>query len=129
MSFFNPTKPAVPAVPEQSAIVPQFVTAFVTLQGSTPQAANKLYWASGTTAQELAARFGAVAVQKPAFFDMGLWTNVVFSPETQWYLEFPNGKFANAGELAGYFLRNPETQFPGLAESMVRNILKAGGQL
>jgi len=127
MSFLNPSKSLVVSA-GPTPIVPQFLPAFSTLEGSGPTAANRLYWASQSTAQELADRFGAVVVSKPAFFEY-TWARLTFEPATQFYLEFPNGKFYNAGELAGYFQRNPEDKFPGLAEKMARQILVGAGAL
>lgn len=133
MSFLNPfkTEPVVPSGPPP--LVPTFLPASVILLGNpeapnSPTPANSLYWASQTTAQELALRFNAKAVEKPAFFQYK-WERVSFSPATQEYLQFgpdgPQAKFLNAGEIAGYFQRNPEDKFPGLAVMMARRIIDA----
>ena len=108
-------------------IVPSYMDAFITLVGADPGTipANKAYFASKGTALELANRYGLKAVQKPAFFEY-TWYRVKFNPETQWYLT-DGTNFCNAGEVAGYFTRNPEDQFPGLAERMGRGMLKSEG--
>ncbi len=40
-----------------------------------------------------------------------------------WVLRWPNGCVVNAGYLAGYYLRNPEAQFPNLADRYVKQIV------
>jgi len=78
---------------------------------------NPGYFATAETAEELARRYNAVPVEKP--YNLARFTVL---PPTQWFLRF--GKVdVNAGLLAGYFLRNPEDKFPGLADRYAKAII------
>ncbi len=79
------------------------------------QLLNSDYFATQETAEWIMKRFGAVAVFfKPYEGTGGGYT----APQERW-LRFSDGTEMNAGNLAAYFVRNPEKDFPGLAEKFV----------
>ena len=85
---------------------------------------NPTWWADAPTARALAMRYGANAVTMPPYYP-AQWRRVWFNPSSQWYLSFPDGTLINAGILADYFKRNPEQQFPGVADKFVREYIAA----
>lgn len=99
----------------------------VSLPGAPLVNLRDMWFATQETAEELARRFGAKAVQLPAFFDQ-VWLRTSFAPPTQWYLNWADGTTVNAGFLADYFRRLPEDLFPGLAEKYVNQIIEGERQ-
>lgn len=119
-------------------------------------ALNKLYYATADTAAELARRYNATPVLRASTSMSPIstrWNTVQIPagstllppPGTrqtdpqkievlmelprfyQWALRFANGVEVNAGFLADYYRRNPEAQFPGLADRYCRAILASEG--
>jgi hypothetical protein len=41
----------------------------------------------------------------------------------EYQIKMADGRTVNAGILAGYYARNPESQFPGLADKLIRGQL------
>lgn len=79
------------------------------------------YYATAETADYLCAKFGALAVvSEPAFGPGPYWCSA-----SQRFLLWPDGVKFNAGILADYYRRNPEADFPGLADKYVNGLLKS----
>lgn len=85
---------------------------------------NFIWWADAATARALATRYGAKAVPLVPYFPAHS-TRLAYDPASQWFLQFPDGTIINAGILADYFRRNPEAEFPGLADKFVRDYIGA----
>lgn len=83
---------------------------------------NFIYWATPETARALAARYGAQAIALVPFFPEKNYRET-FDPSFMMFLRFPDGLIMNAGMLADQFRRNPEDQFPGLADRYVRDLI------
>lgn len=87
---------------------------------------NDTYYATPETAHEMARRYGAVPVER----EVAMRGPFVPSPPKQWFLRFPAldpGHYEvemNAGFLADYFRRNPEADFPGLADKYVKMVIQ-----
>ncbi len=81
---------------------------------------NNQYYADATTAQNLATFYGGTAVKVPLNYG-----GVTLSPDAAfyWEIQFPDGTQMNAGQLATYFINNPPAQFPGLADTYVKNAI------
>lgn len=82
---------------------------------------NPDYFASDETAEWIMHR--AQAAEKFERVAPGNEGPLYTCSELQWWLRFPDGLELNAGILAAYFTRNPEDQFPGLAESFMREYI------
>jgi hypothetical protein len=120
-------------VMSETAILPEFITdAVEETPGYDPTgkptiiktALNFIWWATSLTARAIAARYGAKAVPMTPYYPAS-WTRATFNPASQWYLQFPDGTVINAGILADYFRRNPEAEYPGLADKYVRDYIAA----
>jgi hypothetical protein len=118
----------------ETAIIPAFITdAIEELIGFNTQGQptvlqtlplNFIWWADTTTAKALATRYGATAMPMLPYYP-AVWRRVQFNPASQWYLFFPDGTLINAGILADYFRRNPETEHPGVADKYARDYIAA----
>ena len=85
--------------------------------------ANSNYFASQQTAQWIANKYGTGQLVTTPFEGSG----GPFSASAQEYqIVLANGSMVNAGILASYYERNPESQFPGLADSLIRSQLGLG---
>ena len=80
--------------------------------------------ADAATAKAIAARYGATAVPMPPYYP-AQWRRILFNPASMWYLQMPDGTLINAGILADYFRRNPEAEYPGVADKYVRDYIAA----
>lgn len=118
---------------EQTPIIPSFITAAVEeMPGYDPTGKpitliiplNFIWWADAATTRAIATRYGAQPVQMPPYYPAA-WRRVAFNPGAQWYLQFPNGTLINAGILADYFRRNPESEHPGVADNYVKQYIAA----
>ncbi|HTM49068.1 MAG TPA: hypothetical protein VL285_10320, partial [Bryobacteraceae bacterium] len=99
--------------------VPIFRAATIT-DGVQTWGLNHTYFATRETAQWIASRYGTGEVVELPFGG----SNGPFSASaTEFHVKLPNGRLVNAGMLAGYYERNPEALFPGLAEKLIRNQL------
>lgn len=69
---------------------------------------ERFFLVTQDTAEQLAARFGvngkSLTILPIPFFD-----------SVERYLQWPNGKFLAANQLAQFYTNNPEDQYPGLA--------------
>ena len=133
MNFGNPA-PGTPAVsvaslggiasPADATVasppfVPVFQTASVT-DGTTVWPLNSQYFADQPTAQRLADEYGTGQVVQTPFFSGG---GPYSASSDQNEIVLANGRTVNAGVLASYYVRNPESEFPGLADTLIRNQL------
>ena len=119
-----PTTPAPVSTPARPADA-DFKPTFRTVKGHNAMTGqdyglNEIYFASQSTANWMAERFGAKVVSQPADGQGGPFS----VPEPYLMLEFPNGKRVNAGILASLYRNNPPDQFPGLAEKFVLDNLQ-----
>ena len=80
-------------------------------------ALNPIYFATQQTAQWIADKYGnGEVVARPYDATGGPYT----ANGTEYYIQLSNGKQVNAGLLANYYQQYPETQFPGYADSIIR---------
>jgi hypothetical protein len=100
-------------------LIPVFQGATVT-DGTNVWNLNSGYFADQPTAQWLADKYGTgVVVQTPFFNGGGPYS----ASASQNEIVLSNGATVNAGVLASYYARNPESEFPGLADTLIRNQL------
>ncbi len=127
-NFGNPPVPGAPpssaaspadATTAATPFVPVFQTATVT-DGTNVWQMNTNYFADQATAQWLANRYGnGQVVQTPVFSDGGPYSASLNQND----IVLANGAKVNAGLLASYYVRNPESDFPGLAETLIQSQL------
>lgn len=111
----NPTRQLFGAAP----FVPAFRTATVT-DGVSIWALNKDYFATRDTAQWIADKYGTGEVVETQFEGSG---GPFAASAQEFQVKLADGRMVNAGILASYYERNPETHFPGLADKLIRNQL------
>jgi hypothetical protein len=99
--------------------IPAFRPATVT-DGSAVWALNHDYFATKDTAQWIANKYGTGQVIETPFEGSG---GPFAASATEFQIKLADGRTVNAGILAGYYERNPETQFPGLADKLIRGQL------
>ena len=99
--------------------VPAFRTATVT-DGSAVWALNKDYFATRDTAQWIANKYGTGEVVETQFEGSG---GPFAASAQEFQVKLADGRMVNAGILASYYERKPETQFPGVADKLIRNQL------
>ena len=99
--------------------VPQFQNAVVT-DGVNSWNLNHDYFATHDTAQWIANKYGNGKVIAAPFEGTGGPFN---ANQTEYQIQLNDGRIVNAGILAGYYERNPEALFPGLADALIRSQL------
>lgn len=99
--------------------VPTFQNALVT-DGVNSWNLNHDYFATKDTAQWIANKYGTGQVISTPFEGSGGPFN---ANQTEFQIVLHDGRTVNAGILAGYYERNPESQFPGLADTLIRGQL------
>lgn len=117
------TPAAAPAEPQTSGsppapFVPQFLTNVVetsAMGGSWPL--NPDYFATEQTAQYIADKFGTGQIVQVPFGGTG---GPYTSSAEEYEVVLSNGATVNAGLLADYYVRMPESQCPGLADIMIQ---------
>src|SRR5258708_39325 len=102
--------------------VPAFRQATVT-DGSSVWALNHDYFATKDTAQWIANKYGTGQVIETPFEGSG---GPFAASANEYHIKLADGRTVNAGILAGYYERNPESQFPGLADKLIRGQLGLG---
>jgi hypothetical protein len=117
----------LPAPPAQVVFtpppfVPTFRTAAVT-DGLQSWGLNHTYFATQQTAQWIANRYGTGQVVEVPFGGSG---GPFSATANEYHIRLADGRLVNAGILAGYYERNPETLFPGLADKLIRSQLGLG---
>ena len=81
---------------------------------------NKTYFADETTARWIANKYGTSEIRQT---DM-LGSGGPFAVDTKMFeVKLQDGRWVNAGLLAGYYERNSENLFPGLADKLIRSVL------
>ena len=112
-------QPATAASAEsQAPFVPQFLTNVQVLSsmgGSEPL--NPAYFATQETAQYIADKFGTGKIVQVPWGGTG---GPYAATAQEYHIVLPNGATVNAGLLADYYVRMPEAQFPGLADTMIQ---------
>lgn len=110
-----PAPPAPPAAPGPPEFIPAYEkhTIKSALGGEWP--INEIYFASKDTAEYLAKKFGASVVMRPFGGNGGPYKATA---DERW-LSFPDGLAVNAGMLASYYTRNPESRVSGYAERQI----------
>ncbi len=111
-----------PVDASEAAFVPTFQTATVT-DGTTVWPANSDYFASQQTAQWIANKYGTGQLVTTPFEGSG---GPFSASASEYQIVLANGTTVNAGILASYYERNPESQFPGVADSLIRSQLGLG---
>jgi hypothetical protein len=103
----------------RQVFVPAFRTATVT-DGVSQWALNPDYFATKDTAQWIANKYGTGQVIETPFEGSG---GPFAASANEYQIKLADGRMVNAGILAGYYERNPESQFPGLADKLIRGQL------
>src|SRR5262244_247685 len=124
--FANNLPPAIPfsasavsAALTGPPFVPKFQNAVVT-DGVNSWNLNHDYFATQDTAQWIANKYGNGKVIATPFEGTGGPFN---ANQTEYQIQLNDGRIVNAGILAGYYERNPEALFPGLADALIRSQL------
>jgi hypothetical protein len=99
--------------------VPSFRTATIT-DGNHVWPLNSTYFATKDTAQWIANKYGTGQVIETPFEGSGGFFQ---ASANEYQIKLNDGRTVNAGILAGYYDRNPESQFPGLADKLIRSQL------
>lgn len=110
---------AASAASSDPPFVPTFQNAVVT-DGVNSWNLNHDYFATPETAQWIANKYGTGKVISTPFEGTGGPYN---ADATEYQIQLADGRTVNAGILAGYYERNPESEFPGLADSLIRGQL------
>src|SRR5215472_14127150 len=115
-------------MPEEQAthtpLIPTFIQNPVEYGPTWTNPVNPTWWASAATASALGKRYGGKPVQMPPYYPAHSWRET-FKPAFQWYLKFPTGTLINAGTLADFFVHDPESTAPGVADRYVRETIEA----
>ena len=118
---------AADAVLPAPPFVPSFRTAFGSGVGNDGKPIswnlNSTYFATKDTAQWIANKYGTGQVIEVPFGGSG---GPFSASANEYAIKLPDGRQVNAGILAGYYARNPENQFPGLADKLIRGQLGLG---
>jgi hypothetical protein len=107
------------AMPVNPPFVPSFRTATVT-DGVNVWGLNSNYFATKDTAQWIANKYGTGQVIETPFEGSG---GPFAASANEYQIKMADGRTVNAGILAAYYQRNPESQFPGLADKLIRGQL------
>jgi hypothetical protein len=110
------------AVIADASFVPVFRSATVT-DGTNVWPTNHDYFASQATAQWIANKYGTGQLVTTPFEGSG---GPFSASASEYQVVLADGRSVNAGILASYYERNPESQFPGVADSLIRNQLGLG---
>jgi hypothetical protein len=102
-----------------TTFVPTFRTATVT-DGVSHWGLNHNYFATKDTAQWIANKYGTGQVIETPFEGSG---GPFAASANEYQIKLADGRMVNAGILAGYYERNPESEFPGLADKLIRGQL------
>ena len=102
---------------------PAYRPAVITMAAAFPAtwALNPTYFATRETAEWIAQKYGTGEVVEVPFGGSG---GPFQASDKEFHIKLPNGKTVNAGILAAYFDRNPESQFPGVADKLINDVLK-----
>ena len=88
----------------------------------TSSGLNPAYFATRATAEWMAKKYGTGEVVETPYEGNG---GPYLANANEFQIRLRNGKLTNAGTLADYYRRMPESQFPGVADYMVRSVLSA----
>jgi len=88
----------------------------------TSSGLNPAYFATRATAEWMAKKYGTGEVVETPYEGNG---GPYLANANEFQIRLSNGKLTNAGTLADYYRRMPESQFPGVADYMVRSVLIA----
>jgi hypothetical protein len=86
---------------------------------------NVEYFATPETAQWIANKFGDGTVLEQPFGGSG---GPYSCSNTELWVRLKSGRPINAGVLAAFYKRNPPDKFPGLAEQMIKDVLRNDGE-
>jgi len=116
-------KEAAQAPAPEVVFAPKFKTAkgFDSITGMTWKL-NDTYFADQDTANWVAQKYGTGEVRESDVLGPG-----PFGVDTKMYeVKLDDGRWVNAGMVAAYYDRNPEALFPGVADKLIRGVLKQG---
>lgn len=118
-----PVTAPVVAPPAPRAFVPAFEQGVTVNENQNgiiiARKVNEQYYATADTADAMCKRLFCLFVLERDVFTGGPYT--VTAPQR--FLVWPDGLTENAGVLAAYFVRNPEADFPGLADRFVNGVI------
>ena len=101
----------------EAAFHPSFIQAKLLASGGYEYPLNPDNFATRETAQWIADKYGDGRLIEVGFGGEG----GPYAADTKMlYIQAPDGRLVNAGLLAAYYARNPESQFPGVADKLVR---------
>ena len=120
--LFSGLPASIVTAPADATFVPTFRAAIVT-DGVSQWALNHDYFATKDTAQWIANKYGTGQVIETPFGGSG---GPFAASANEYHIKLADGRTVNAGILAGYYERNPESQFPGLADKLIRGQLGLG---
>lgn len=106
--------------PDPQPFFPTFLLAFGldSITGMKWQL-NPHWFADQTTADWIAAKFGNGSMRQVDILGPGPFSVDKKAVE----FELADGRWINAGIIASYYENNPEDQFPGVAEKLIRGVL------
>lgn len=140
--FGTPVAPVGVPVPQPSAPPPPppaaapFVPTFrqasiINLESGQVTPCNSDYFATETTALYIAEKYGDGAIVKgdflppsPAYFCTQQIFQIRYTPPYPGHGDPVTPVLVNAGVLAAYYARNPEDQFPTVADKLILAVLK-----
>lgn len=99
---------------------PPFIPTFRKAQGTDGVISwglNQNYFATQETAEYIAKKYGDGKVYERPFGGSG---GIFVADAHEFTIKLRDGREINAGMLAGYYDRNPEDKFPGVADKLIR---------
>jgi hypothetical protein len=124
-AWIGPNRPASVqppvAAPKPAPLVPTYEKGVVVRGVGTESSVNEWYFATKETAEAVCKRFFCSVIFLQPFGGSG---GLFAATQQERWLAWPDGVKFNAGNLASYFTRNPEDQFPGLAAWYINGLLK-----
>lgn len=110
------------AASAQTFFTPAFVSPTPTIKSALggEWKLNEQYFATRETAEWIAKRYGTGEVVEVPFGGDG---GPFQASHKELHIKLASGRTVNAGILAAYYVRSPESQFPGFADSQIREIL------
>lgn len=106
--------------PEPPPFIPTFRLVFRSFLGSAQVPMDHSYFASAETAQWLSNKYGTGEVIRKDSAAVSWACSVT---DQEYHIRLKNGELVNAGFLATIYEDNPEDNYPGLADRMIRTAI------